>query len=54
MHNNSTHLRVSQSAVVKDLQQQIPDFAMRLLELVQQQDLVRLATNGFGQDASFL
>lgn len=48
------YLRIGQSTVVKDLQQKVPYFAMRLFKLIQQQDLIWLPANGLGQDSPFL
>ncbi len=47
-------LAVRHAPVVQDLQQRVPDFGMRLLDLIEQQDAIRSAADGFGQLTAFL
>ena len=47
-------LRVGQAAVVEDLEQGVEDVAVRLLDLVEEHDGVRLAPHGLGQLAALL
>ena len=47
-------LAVGQAAVVEHLQQHVEHVRMRLLDLVEQHDLIGPAPHGFGQRAAFL
>ncbi len=47
-------LAVGQAAVVQHLQQHVEDVRVRLLDLVEQDDLVRPAANRLGERAAFL
>ena len=47
-------LSVGHAAVVQDLQQGIPDFGMRLLDLVEQEHAIRTPANRLGELAAFL
>ena len=47
-------LAVGQAAVVEHLQQHVEHVRMRLLDLVEQHDLIGPAADGFGQRAAFL
>ena len=47
-------LAVGQPAVVEDLQQDVEDVVVRLLDLVEENDLIRPATYGLGERATFL
>ena len=46
-------LRVGQATVIQDLEQDVEDFGVRLLDLVQEDDGVRMATEGLGELAAF-
>ena len=47
-------LGIGQAAVVEDLQQHVEDVGVRLLDLVEEHDRVRLAAHGLGQLAALL
>ena len=47
-------LAVRQAAIVQNLQQHVEDVRMRLLDLIEQDDLIRPPANGFRQRATFL
>ena len=47
-------LAVGQPAVVENLQQDVEDVVVRLLDLVEQDDLIRPPTHGLGERATFL
>ena len=47
-------LRVGEAAVVEDLQEDVEDVAVRLLDLVEEDDGVGAPADGFGELAAFL
>src|SRR3546814_11427353 len=51
---DGTSLTIGQAAIVEHLQQDVEDFRMRLLDLVEQDHRVRSAPPGFGQVAAFV
>ena len=46
---NAAALRIGQTAIIKDLQQEIIDFGMRLLNFIKEDDAVGMATRGLGE-----
>src|SRR6185312_13011062 len=47
-------LRVREAAVVKDLEQYVEDFRMRLFDLVEKYHGVRAMTHEFGESSAFV
>ena len=51
---NLTAVRVCQVTFVEELKKKVPHITVPLLELIQQDHLIRTASNALGQDASFI
>ena len=47
-------LAIGQASIVEDLEQYVEDVAVRLLDFVEQDDLIRSAPYRFGEDTAFL